>query len=72
MTKVSKAAARKAFNNGEYVHLVPSKANPASMWFRDSMIVISKLRTPDFDAIIEKFQYYNCNAQLGKRVAYYI
>lgn len=72
MKKVNKSVARKAFNNGEIVHVVPCKANPASMWFRDSMIVISKLRTPDFDAIVEKFQYYNCNAQLGKRVAYYI
>lgn len=72
MKKVNKSVARKAFNNGEIVHVVPCKANPASMWFRGSMIVISKLRTPDFDAIVEKFQYYNCNAQLGKRVAYYI
>lgn len=60
------------FNAGEVIHIVPSKANPDSIWFRGSMIVISKLRTPDFDAIVEKFQYYNCNAQLGKRVAYYI
>lgn len=72
MKKVSKSVARKMFNAGEVIHIVPSKANPASMWFRDSMIVISKLRTPDFDAIVEKFQYYNCNNQLGKRVAYYI
>ena len=72
MTKVNKAAARKAFNNGQFVHVVPNKANPNSIWFRDCMIVISKLRTPDFDAIVEKFQYYNCNNQLGKRVAYYI
>lgn len=72
MTKVDKSTARKAFNNGQLVHVVPSKANPNSIWFRDCMIVISKLRTPDFDAIVEKFQYYNCNAQLGKRVAYYI
>ena len=72
MTKVNKAQARKAFNNGQFVHVVPNKANPNSMWFRDSMIVISKLRTPDFDAIIARFEYYNCNNQLGKRVAYYI
>jgi hypothetical protein len=72
MTKVNKAQARKAFNNGQLVHVVPSKANPQSVWFRDCMIVISKLRTPDFDLIVQRFQYYNCNNQLGKRVAYYI
>lgn len=72
MTKVSKSAARKAFNDGKYVHIVPSKANPQSVLFRDCMIVISKLRTPDFDLIVQRFQYYNCNNQLGKRVAYYI
>ena len=72
MKKVNKSVARKAFNNGEVVHIVPCKANPESMWFRDSMIVINKLRTPDFDSIVEKFEYYNCNYGMGKRAAYYI
>ena len=72
MTKVNKAQARKAFYNGQLVHVVPSKANPNSIWFRDSMIVISKLRTPDFDSIVARFEYFNSNNQMGKRVAYYI
>ena len=72
MKKVNKAVARKAFNNGEVVHIVPCKVNPDSMWFRDSMIVVNKLRTPDFDSIVSKFEYYNCNYGMGKRAAYYI
>lgn len=72
MKKVSKSVARKMFNAGEVIHIVPCKANPESMWFRDSMIVINKLRTSDFDAIVAKFEYYNCNYGMGKRAAYYI
>lgn len=72
MKKVNKAVARKAFNNGQFVHVVPNKVNPNSIWFRDSMIVISKLRTPDFDSIVARFENFNCNNQMGRRVAYYI
>jgi len=72
MKKVSKSVARKMFNAGEVVYIVPCKANPDSMWFRDSMIVISKLRTDNFDSIVDKFEYYNCNYGMGRRAAYYI
>ena len=72
MKKVNKAVARKAFNNGQFVHVVPNKVSPNSIWFRDSMIVISKLRTPDFDSIVARFEYFNSINQMGKRVAYYI
>nr|DAG02237.1 MAG TPA: hypothetical protein [Siphoviridae sp. ctmqu18]DAI46367.1 MAG TPA: hypothetical protein [Caudoviricetes sp.] len=67
--KVDKRVARKLFDAGGVVYLAPCKANPCSDWV--GLIDIRK-ESAAFDTVINKFEYYNCNTELGKRAAYYV
>lgn len=67
--KVDKRVARKLFDAGGVVYLAPCKANPCSPWF--GLIDIRK-ESAAFDTVINEFEYYNCNTEMGKRAAYYV
>lgn len=67
--KVDKRVARKLFDAGGVVHLAPCKANPRVDWV--GLISVSK-ELAGFDTVINEFEYYNCNTELGKRAAYYV
>ena len=67
--KVDKRVARKLFDAGGVVYLAPCKANPCSYWVY--MISVCK-ESAGFDTVINEFEYYNCNTELGKRAAYYV
>lgn len=67
--RVDKRIARKEFDAGGVVYLVPCKANPCSYWV--GLIGICK-ESAGFDTVINEFEYYNCNTELGKRAAYYV
>lgn len=67
--RVNKRVARKLFNAGGVVYLAPCKANPCSDWV--GLIDIRK-ESAAFDTVINEFEYYNCNFEMGKRAAYYV
>ena len=67
--KVDKRVARKLFDAGGVVYLAPCKATPWSYW--SGLISIYK-ESAGFDTVINEFEYYNCNTELGKRAAYYV
>ena len=67
--RVDKRVARKLFDGGGIVYLVPCRANPCSDWV--GLISIRK-ESAGFDTVINEFEYYNCNTELGKRAAYYV
>jgi len=80
LTRISKAEARKRFNNGEIVRLAPNLANLASPWIRGGAAICNKDFTHNattarlagaFDTLVNQFQHYNCNAELGRYVAFY-
>ena len=66
--RVDKRVARKAYKAGVVVGLVPCQSSICSMWV--SQIDISN--DVDFDMIVNEFEYYNCNSEMGKRAAYYV
>lgn len=70
MVKVSKADARRAFVQGRYVYLLPSKAVPGSVWISPTRIHRSS--GMDFDKITQNYSRYNCSKETGARVSYYI
>ena len=70
MNKIDKARARKEYNAGRNVYLLPSKAVPGSMWIQHYMVNNSCGK--DFEAILNEFSYYNCTKETGLRVNYYI
>lgn len=78
--KVNKAIARKIYNHGLPVYLVPCKCrfvDPESdekSWV--TPLKISLLECEEemnkFDRTVNSFEYYNCNAELGYYSAYYV
>lgn len=68
--RVDKRVARKAYKAGAVVGLVPCQSSICSMWV--SSIDVSNRSNMDFDTIVNEFEYYNCNLELGKHAAYYV
>lgn len=69
--RVSKIAARKAFDNGQPVTLCPVKMNPFGVW-RSGAIVTRSDDIQDFEKFCNEFYYYNCTSETGRYVAFYL
>ena len=70
-TRINKPEARKLYNLGRPIVVLPCKANPNSPWFSNS--AVSKESGRDFDTLVNEFIYYNCNtSELGRRPAFYV
>lgn len=76
--KVTKPVARKYYDNGKEVYLLPCKVNarivfdPLYKGFIQPC-VISKQRSGDsFNKVVSEFEYYNCNSKMGYYAHYYI
>ena len=71
-TRINKSEARKLYNLGRHITVLPCKANPNSPWFSNS--AVSKESTnKKFDTLVNEVTYYNCNtAELGRRPAFYV
>lgn len=70
MMKVNKTRARKEFNKGNAVWLLPCKAVLGSMWIVP--IMIDKNCDGEFDTIVNYFEAMNCNGATGKYAHFYI
>ena len=69
MVKITKALARKMYNNGEEIMIIPNKVRPNGM-------LASWLRKPenedgDFEKLCNAIFYYNCSPETGMNLAYY-
>ena len=70
-TRINKPEARKLYNLGRPIVVLPCKANPNSPWFSNS--TVSKESGRDFNTLVNEFIYYNCNtSELGRRPAFYV
>lgn len=72
MKKVAYKTAKKHFENGESVALLPNKvrADAHAMWIMPSWI--SYETELSFDGAVAAFKYYNCNREVGLGVHYYV
>jgi len=70
MKKIKKLEAKKLFNAGRVIFLVPAKANLNSKWIQP--MGISKRQSGSFDKQVNEFEYYNCHTPFGKYAWYYI
>lgn len=71
--KIRKNTARKLFNEGKEIFLIPCKAK-LSMWIDFYKIQIDRYFSADrdFDKIVNFFEYYNCNPEMGAYAHFYI
>lgn len=70
LIKVNKQKARKAYNSGKIVSLLPCKV-------RLGGTVITPVRISNeggvaFDTMINSYEYHNCNNELGRYTHFYI
>ena len=73
--RISKAAARKAYDNGETLRIVPCKVAPVNAWgigFDERKAEGSAEYVGRFDSLVNGITWYNCNAETGYYLAYYI
>lgn len=71
-TRIKKPEARKLYNLGRPIMVLPCKVNPNSPWFSNST-VSTESTDKNFDTLVNEFTYYNCNtAELGRRPAFYV
>ena len=78
--KVTKPTARKLFNRGVEVYLLPSKVNAFIVFDKNyegfiQPVVISHKEDGgenQFDRTVNEFEYHNCNSEMGYYAHYYI
>ena len=69
MIRINKVKARKCYNEGKSFTIVACKMRPKfGIIFRPTW----KEQFRDFDAMVNNFEYYNCNNETGRYAAYYI
>ena len=74
-SRISKARARKEFNAGNDVFIMPVKASPVNIWFSPYCANRFAWYTENrsFDSIVNEYEFYNCNYnELGKYAAFYV
>lgn len=69
MVKITKALARKMYNEGSEVMIIPNRVRPGSM-------LASWTRKPDnedgdFEKLCNAIHYYNCSPETGMGLVYY-
>lgn len=69
MKRISMTVARRLFNKGIEIYMLPSKGAVGSIW-----ILPVNLHKGDssFDAQVNAYRYYNCSAETGNRIHFYI
>ena len=65
--KITKTQARKMHAEGKAVYVTASKVNPYSIWMPPFEIP----KETDFEEFCGEYCFYNCNAETGKRIAFY-
>ena len=70
MVKITKALARKMWNNGEEVMIIPNRVRPDGM-------LASWQKKPDnekadFEKLCNAIFYYNCSPETGMTLVYYV
>ena len=70
MKRISKAEAKKRYNAGKEIMLVPCKLRCGEPWHPESHI--KRSRDYDFKSLVNSFTYYNCCYEAGYYPHYYI
>lgn len=70
--RVTITQARKLYNNGHTLYIVPSKVYPSynNMWIQPYKA--NKNNDGDFEKLVNSYEYYNCNSELGRVANFYI
>ena len=78
--RINKPTARKMYNHGCNILLLPCKVNDSAVdgcshpWVKPVTINISDCKhdANKFDRTVNEYEYYNCNAELGYYSHYFV
>lgn len=71
--RINKAKARKEYNNGNVVFILPCKVRFNNEWIQPCIVSKDFYDNEDFDKIANAYKYYNCQYnETGKYASYYI
>lgn len=71
-TRVTKTAARKAYDTGKTVILCPCKLRPGWPWHPEIPVKRNAEDPETFDQRINSFAWYNLNAESGRYPMYFL
>lgn len=71
LVKTNVRTARKLFETGKPIYLLPNKVRLINAWVFPYAIDKNRANGDSFDNIVNAFSYYNCNNELGNSVSYY-
>lgn len=70
--RINKAKARKEYNNGNVVFILPCKVRFNNAWIQPRIVSKDFYDSEDFDKIVNAYEYYNCQYnETGKYASYY-
>ena len=71
LVKTTVKTARKLFDNGDTVYLLPNKVRLGNAWILPFAVSQATADGHSFDNIINSYSYYNCNSEVGNGISYY-
>ena len=71
MVKITKALAKKMYENGEQVMIVPDRVRPTSVLAFWSVKPEGELEADAFDKLCNAIHYYNCSPETGMKLVFY-
>lgn len=71
LVKTTVNTARKLFDNGDTVYLLPNKVKLGNAWIMPFAVSQDTAEGHSFDNIINAYSYYNCNKEVGNGISYY-
>lgn len=72
MITITKTLARKMFNEGKEILVMPNRLKPSSYaWKKLALWAVTTGGKDEFDKLCELVSYYNCNPKNGMELAFY-
>jgi hypothetical protein len=67
--QISKATARKLYNDGATVYMCAANMRPGAPWYPEMSV---DCRDGDFTRICNDFIWYNCTSETGTYIRFYV
>ena len=70
--RVERRKAKKFYDEGKRIWILPEKANPGSLMFEGSSPFVKTEDKRSFEKLVNEYSFYNCNKELGTYVKYFV
>lgn len=71
LVKTTISAARKLFDKGETVYLLPNKVRLGNAWISPFAVNKNNTQGHSLENVLDSYSYYMCNKETGTGIAFY-